>query len=108
MEKTNYYDPFEFAEEDIDKVFRRGFGLETGMPQQEFQADVPEKVVKSPEKVDVPKSLSHMTKVKLASFIVIEYGLVLPMSMTKKDMLEKVKEVMDNGNSTDIDKGVTS
>lgn len=63
MEKINYYDPFEFAEEYIDKVFRRGFGLETGMPQQGFQSDVPRK---------------------------------------------KVKEVTDNGNSTDLNKGIAS
>ena len=57
MEKKQPYDPFEFAEEDIDKEFRKGFVLDTGMEAgDQFSLPVVEKPKATPKKKQTRKA----------------------------------------------------
>jgi len=66
MEKQPY-DPFEFAEEKVDKEFRKGFVMDTGMGEDNPPKPVkPEpKPVPKKKKLDIKKKVRQAIKDKL-------------------------------------------
>ena len=68
MENKQPYDPFEFDEEDIDKEFRKGFvmdtGMEAGFPPPPVKPKEPEKPKEKPKKkkLDIKKKVRKAIK----------------------------------------------
>ena len=78
MENEQPYDPFEFAEDSIDKTFREGFVMDTGMdagnastPAQPRIGAIPVRVPieivkeKPKKKMDIKKKVKKAIKKKL-------------------------------------------
>ena len=54
MEKEQPYDPFEFAEEDVDKNFRQGFVMDTGMEAANPFTPAQPRIGEAAKKVNIP------------------------------------------------------
>jgi len=76
MEKEQPYDPFEFDEDSIDKTFRKGFVMDTGMeaanpftPAQPRIGDAPPPVVEKPKPKEKPRKKKLNIKKKMKNAI---------------------------------------
>ena len=73
MEKEPY-DPFEFAEEAIDKTFRKGFVMDTGMEagNPPIQVRVPIEVIEEKpkkKKMNIQKRVRKIIKQKMEEMV---------------------------------------
>ena len=73
MEKEQPFDPFEFAEEDVDKNFRKGFVMDTGMEAANPFTPAQPRIEQVAKRVNIPieiippiKKVTRKEKIKTA------------------------------------------